>query len=66
MLWRLDGAKLTQSATIDLGPIPELETRVDYPQLGNRTVDVDLTAAVVVRRIRQRIGELSSGSGGEP
>ncbi|MCY4521935.1 MAG: ATP-binding protein [Caldilineaceae bacterium] len=66
VLWRLDGAKLTQSATIDLGPIPELETRVDYPQLGNRTVDVDLTAAVVVRRIRQRIGELSSGSGGEP
>ena len=66
MLWRLDGAKLTQSATIDLDPIPELETRVDYPQLGNRTVDVDLTAAVVVRCIRQRIGELSTASGGEP
>ena len=66
MLWRLDGAKLTQSATIDLGPIPELETRVDYSQLGNRTVDVDLTAAVVVRRIRQRIGELSTASVSEP
>ncbi len=66
MLWRLDGAKLTQSATIDLGPIPELETRVDYSQLGNRPVDVDLTAAVIVRRIRQRIGELSTDSVSEP
>ncbi len=64
--WQLDGSMLSRSATIDDLPIPELETRVDYPQLGNRTVDVDLTAAVVVRRIWQRIGELSTASVSEP
>ena len=63
--WRLDGAKLSRSATIDRRPIPELDASVDYQQLGNRTVDVDQTAAVVARHIRQRIGELSSDSGGE-
>ena len=66
MLWRLDGAKLTQSATIDLDPIAELESSVGYQQLGNRTVDVSLAVAVASRHIRQRIGELSTVSGGEP
>lgn len=64
--WRLDGAKLSRSVTVDGSPIPELDASVDYPQLGNRTVDVDRTAAVVARHIRQRIGELSSNSGGKP
>lgn len=64
--WQLGGSTLSRSATIDRRPIPELDTNVDYPQLGNRTVDVDQTAAVVARHIRQRIGELSSDSGDEP
>ena len=64
--WRLDGAKLSRSATIDRHPIPELGASVDYQELDTRTVDVDQTAAVAARHIRQRIGELSSYSGGEP
>ena len=64
--WRLDGSTLSRSAIVDRRPIPELDASVDYQELGTRTVDVDQTAAVVARHIRQRIGELSSTSGGEP
>ena len=55
MLWRLDGAKLTQSATIEQDPIPELDISVDYQHLDSQPVDVGQVVAVTVRHIRQRI-----------
>lgn len=57
MLWRLDGAKLTQSATIEQDPIPELEVSVGYQHLDSQPVDVGQAAAAASRRIRQRIDE---------
>ena len=57
MLWRLDGATLTQSATIEQDPIPELETSIDYQHLGSQPVDVGQVVAVTSRHIRQQIDE---------
>ena len=61
--WRLDGATLSRSATIDNQPIPELEASVDRQHWGHEIVDVDQIAAVFTGRITQRIGELSAGTG---
>lgn len=61
--WRLDGATLSRSATIDNQPIPELAASVDRQHWGHEIVDVDQIAAVFTGRITQRIGELSAGTG---
>lgn len=58
--WRLDGERLSRSATIDKQPIPELEASIDRQHWGHEIVDVDQIAAVFTARITQRIDELSA------
>lgn len=66
ILWRLDGARLSWSVGIDNRPVPELETSVNYEQLGNRMVAVDQTVAEIAGHIMRRIGELSLNSNDDP
>ena len=60
--WKLDGEKLSRYAIINDCPIPELDTSVDYQQLGTQPVDVDQAAADASRHIKEQIVERSTGS----